>query len=38
MGEMRRYRREEVDQWAREEAERHREKRRHETHILGEIN
>ncbi|OLE50895.1 MAG: hypothetical protein AUG51_25680 [Acidobacteria bacterium 13_1_20CM_3_53_8] len=34
MGEMRRYHREEVDRWAREEAARQRKKRHHEMQIV----
>lgn len=34
MGEMRRYHREEVDRWAREEAARQRDKRHHEMKIV----
>jgi hypothetical protein len=34
MGEMRRYHREEVDRWAREEAARQRDKRQHEMKIV----
>ncbi|MDQ3907789.1 MAG: helix-turn-helix domain-containing protein [Acidobacteriota bacterium] len=35
MGEMRRYHREEVDRWAREEAVRQRGKRHHEMEMVG---